>query len=132
MSAGRDEIRVGQRQLAGRLRAIGEKKRSGLSNQRRDPIERLDHAGLVVCMLDREERRALGKDRRERGLVDQPIGADRNDRGIGAHGKGNNRMLSRSMAAAGDSRALRCDLDRFARATREDDVMTPAENVRDR
>ena len=36
-------------------------------------IERLDHARLVVDLLDRDQRRALGQDCVERRFVDQPV-----------------------------------------------------------
>ena len=41
-------------------------------------------------------------------------------------------MLGRAMRPARDARARRGDLDRLARAGGEDDVMTPAERLRER
>ena len=40
---------------------------------RRQPIERLDHAGLVVDLLDRDQRWSGGQHRVECRIVDQPV-----------------------------------------------------------
>ena len=47
---------------------------------RREPVERLDHAGFVIDLLDRDQRGPFGKNGIERGLVDQAVGIDRDDR----------------------------------------------------
>ena len=80
-----DEIGVGQRLFAGALGAVGEQQRPRLADLRRDAVQRLEDAGFVVDLLDRDQRRTLGKDRVERRLVDQPVRADRNDLRSRAH-----------------------------------------------
>ena len=52
--AGGDEVGIGQRQLARALRAIGQQQRARRANCRGNPVERLDDAGLVVDLLDRD------------------------------------------------------------------------------
>ena len=43
------------------------------SHARSDVVERLDHAGLVIDMLDRDQRRTLGQFALEHFRVDQPV-----------------------------------------------------------
>ena len=127
-----DEIGVGQRHLAGALRAIGEQQRAGVADRRAMAVERLDHAGLIVDLLDGDQRRPVGQHRVERRLVDQPVRADRNDRALRAHRMRHDGMLGRAMRPARRRRARRRgDRDRLARAGGEDDVMTPAERLGD-
>ena len=57
----RDEVGIGQRQLAGGLRAIGKQQRSRAPHGLSNAIERLDHAGLVIDMLDRDQRGTFGQ-----------------------------------------------------------------------
>jgi hypothetical protein len=52
--AGRDEVGVRQRKLAGALRAIGKQQRSSLTDARRKTVQRLDDSGLIVDKLDRD------------------------------------------------------------------------------
>ena len=51
---------------------------------------------------------------------------------VRAHRMADDRMLGRAVRSPGDARPRAGDLDRFARAAGEDDVMTPAEHLGDR
>ena len=89
--------------------------------------------GFVIDLLDRDQRRTLGQDRVQRRFVDQAVAIDRNDLRRRPH-----RMARRSAcsvapcARPGDPRPRRGDLDRFAGAAGEDDVMPPAQHFGDR
>ena len=63
----------GKRHLARTLRAVDQQQRSRGSHLLRDRLERLDHAGLAIHLLDRNKRWAACQDCVERILVDQPV-----------------------------------------------------------
>ena len=126
-----DEIGVGQRHLRRALRAIGQQQRPGVADvaAQAGRVGWID-PGLVIDLLDRDQRRALGQHRVERRLVDQPVGVDRNDRRPLAHRERHDRMFGRAIAPA-PARAPACPpiSTDFARARGEDDVMTPAQRL---
>ena len=70
-----DQVGIGQVELAGSLCAIGEQQPARAVHRLGDPIERLDHPGLVVDLLHRDQPRQ----RRVRG-IDASGGIDRQPR----------------------------------------------------
>ena len=75
----------GKRHLARALRAVGQKQRSRGSRPSPRSAQRLDHAGLVVHLLDRNKRWAACQDFVESIFVDQPVRSDRNDLRSASH-----------------------------------------------
>ncbi len=73
----RDEVGVRQVQLSRSLRAIGEQQRTGLSDALRDAGERLDDAGLVVDLLDRDQCGTGGKRASSALMSIRPLTIDR-------------------------------------------------------
>ena len=68
-----DQVGIGKRELGRALGAVGEKQPSRSPNLIGDAVEGLDHASLVIGMLDRNER-AIALDRVE---INDPVPADR-------------------------------------------------------
>ena len=61
VGANGDEIGVGKRHLRRALRAIGEQQAPGVADFRCEPVERLDHAGLIIDLLDCDQRRPFAR-----------------------------------------------------------------------
>ena len=90
-----DEIGVGQRQLAGALGAIDEQQPAGRLHPRGDLGDRLDHAGLVVDRLDRDQRPLRpGQRRVEIVEIELPSAPDRDLPRVGRAAQ-HRRMLDR-------------------------------------
>jgi hypothetical protein len=124
-----DEVGVRQRQLAGTLRAVGQQQRSGARDPLRNLVDRLDHAGFIVDLLDGDQRRPAGS-----ASSSAPRSISRRHRPgeLRAPPSPPAPHHARSRRAARRHLRARGDRDRLARAGGEDDVMPPAERIGDR
>ena len=93
--------------------------------------DRLDHPGLIIDVLDRDQRTTAGQRGIERSKVDHAVRADGKGDGPFPHRRRNRVMLGRADQASFRCRGAGGDRNRLARARCEDDVMTPAETFGD-
>ena len=130
--AGGDEIGVRKREACPR----SVRSRSEAASRRYGPFPAFRSIGwitpvsLLTCWIATSAGPAR-QDFVERLLVDQAVGRDRNDVRPDAHRVRHDRMFGRAVGPPLDLRPLRHDLDGFARAAGEDDVMPPAEDLSD-
>ena len=128
----RDEIGVGQVDLAGALRAIGEQQRPGA----RGPARRCRPCGWItpVSLLTCWIATSAGSPSSAASSAAQSISPSASTgRIVGAlaHRRRHDVMLGRADQPPLGLRRRGGNRDRLARARREDDVMTPAEHIGD-
>jgi hypothetical protein len=106
------------------------KQRACCTNLGGDGLHRLDNAGLVVDLLDGDQAWLLVQRIVQSSHIDQAVSVDAQGPCRFAHRCRNDIVLGGAIGSSADPRPRADDRDRLAGAAGEDDVMTPAQHVR--
>ena len=122
----RDQVGIGQGDLARALRRVRQQDAAGGAHQRRDLRQRLDHAGLAVDLLHADERaRTIGQQRLQNGKIHPPVRIDRQALRIRPGGTQHRLVLHRRDNNSPHFDAADCQGQRLARPAGEHRLALP-------